>query len=135
MKTEGLVAWVDACVDWYESVFDGIRRGLGVLIVFIQIGVPVLIANSATSTFEKLFLSAMWMLLLHYLKCVDRRLNHREKTGLPVPPCRLTSVNERGIVELNDGCVEIAIVYLSELEAYLSKRNRRKSEIDLYRKE
>lgn len=100
-----------------------VKEGLGKIAVLLQIVFPVVLLMVGFEVLDALVLSAVWCFVVACIKRLDARINNRIIDGLPLPPCRLTEGDGTAFISLAEGHEEEAIIYLSELEQYLKRRN------------
>lgn len=131
MKNNVLICWA-VFLDLLDDATRAVSESLGKIAFILQIAVPVLISITDTTTPEKIAISAGWVCMAIYLRRLDVHINRKDVSGFPLPPCVLTRVDKAGFVEMIEGREETAIIYLSELEEYIERKNL--STVDLYRK-
>lgn len=126
--------FADAGMEVMENIGETFRQSIGGLTLLVQIIFPLLIASMDATTFQKLLVSTVWIYLTTYLVALDRRLNRRDKDGFPLPPCELTKTDKNGFVEITEGHIEDAVIYLSDIEDYIKRKRKGHKPVDMYRK-
>lgn len=106
-----------------DDMEKALSESIGKIAIVLQILIPVLIGIADATTWERIALSAGWTFIVVYMKRADLKLNRKEKGGFPLPPCKLTKTDKNGFVDIVEGMEEIAIIYLSDLEEYIERKN------------
>lgn len=106
------------------AVLKGIKESIGKISVVLQILIPVILSVYCTGISQKIVAATVIVYVTCYLKILDCRINRKRKDGFPLPPCQLTETDKDGFVEIKEGCLEAAIIYLSDVEDYIKKIER-----------
>lgn len=119
-----------ALMELSDLIATGVMESIGKIAVLVQIVFPLIIAISEVTLSQKFLMSCVWVYLVAYMKIVDRRVNRKKKDGFPLPPCQLTTTDKEGFVEIVEGRQEAAIIYLSDVEEWIRKRDKFYKQID-----
>lgn len=113
--------YIRSLIELTRDILNGIAESTGKIAVLLQILFPVIITMTNTTLLQKAAISCVWAFLVTYLGIVDRKINRRKKNGMPLPPCKLTTTDKAGFVEIIEGRTEAAIIYLSDIEDWIEK--------------
>lgn len=99
-----------------------IYNNLRLFVVFAQILLFIVLILLAPYV-DGLFLILIYvvsLIIVEYLFRFNQNIKNETDTGIPVPPQRLTKVDDRGYIEITEE--EESIQYLCELENYLESK-------------
>ena len=99
-----------------------IYNNLRLFVVFAQIllFIVLILLDPYVDGLFLILIYVVSLIIVEYLFRFNQNIKNETDTGIPVPPQRLTKVDERGYIEITEE--EESIQYLCELENYLESK-------------